>query len=166
MPLSYIHTKKMESMGRIIHDHYQTSKMEKKSMKLNRSWNIEEEDRVTNTLSSGPDIWSPRPHGNQNLVSQEWRKSYKNTKNATSCKATCISSGRQNQFLISTNQGNTSLMMSLRNALSWKTSLKTWSENIYIYALTLPTFLTPYSSLPLRNPCRTLNQQINWNAFH
>ena len=61
-----------------------------------------------------------------------WQGSYKNTKNATSCKATCLSSERQNQLPISTGQGNTSLMTSLRNASSWKTSLKTWSENIYI----------------------------------
>ena len=36
-PLSYDHTKKLKSMGKIIHDHCQTLKVEKKSMKLNRS---------------------------------------------------------------------------------------------------------------------------------
>ena len=153
-------------MGRIIHDHYQTSKMEKKSIKLNRSWNMEEGDKVTNTLSNGLDIRSQRPHGNQNLVSQEQQRSYKDTKNTTSCKATCLSSGRQNRLPISTSQGNTSLMMSLRNISSWKASLKTWSKNIYIYALTLSAFPTHHSSLSPQNPCRTLNQQVNQNAFY
>ena len=37
MPLSYVHTEKTKSIGKIIHDHYRTLKVEKKSTKSNRS---------------------------------------------------------------------------------------------------------------------------------
>ena len=115
---SLMSIQRKQSLWRIMHDHYWTSKMEKKSMKSNKFWNIEEEDRVTDTLSNGLDIQSPKPHGNQNLVSQEQQRSCRSTKNATSCKAICISLGRQNWLLISTNQGNTSLTTSSRNSSS------------------------------------------------
>ena len=132
MQLSYIHTKKMKSMEKIIYDHCLMLKMEKKSTKLNKSWNTEEEDEAMNTWSNGLDIRSQRPCGNQNPVSQAQRRSYKNTENTTSCKTSCLSSGRWNQLPISTDPENIGLMRSLRNALSWKASLKTWSVNIYI----------------------------------
>ena len=146
-----------ENVEKTIHDPCQTLKMEKKYMKSNKSWNIEEED--------GLDIQSPRPHGNQNLVLQEQQRSYRSTKNATSCKTTCLSSGRQNQLPISTDQENTNLTMSLRNASSWNASLKTWSMNIYICFNPTSIFDAPLlspSTKFLQNSKPTNNQ----NAFY
>ena len=165
MPPSYVHTRKMKPMEKIIHDHCQMSKMEKKSMRSNRSWNIEEGDEVMSTWSNGLDIQSPKPCGNRNLVSQAWWRSYKNTKNTTSYKISCLSSGRRNQLPISTNPENTGLMMSSRNASSWKASLKTWSENIYICFDPTNTFNTP---LPFLSTKSLLNSEKlnNRYAFH
>ena len=64
MPPFYTHTKKMKSMEKIICNHCWTLKMEK-SMKLNKLWDIGEEDRVTNTLPNGwypitEALWEPK----------------------------------------------------------------------------------------------------------
>ena len=58
----------MRSMEKIIHDQSPRLKIEKRYIKSNRSWNTEEEDEVMNILLNGLDIWSLRPHGNQNLI--------------------------------------------------------------------------------------------------
>ena len=155
----------MKSMEKNIHDRCLMLKMEKKSTRSNRSWNTEEEDEAMNTWSNGLDIWSWRPHGNWNLVSQARRRSYKDTKNSTSCKISCLSSERRNRLLISTDPENIGLMMSSRNASSWKASLKTWSVNTYICFNPTNIFNAPLPFLSMKFLLNSKKSNKHY-AFH